>query len=218
MQCSCEVMQKVLSPSMIHWPPTGLETKLLGPLTRAPLRHVFIMTDHQKGDVLPKNDHLQSEYHLFRGSWWRYSVRPTPWMSAASSFTVAAWSKHPDSYLESVRLNWVPAVIALPTIFQLYPKIFWCDVHRPSWTASGKPRPRHSCSGTVNHGGGIFYRQQRCFRDDPESESRPQRVFYIPPLLQKWAERLGSRPKSSFSKPTWSAWQTLVGTYTGINK
>lgn len=67
MQRSSEAMQKVLSPSMIHWPLTGLETNLLGPLTRAPLRHVFIMTDHQEGDALPKNNHLQSEYHLFRG-------------------------------------------------------------------------------------------------------------------------------------------------------
>lgn len=67
MQRRGEAMQKALSPSVINCPPTGLETNLLGPLTRAPLRHVFIMTDHQEGDPLPKNDHLQSEDHLFRG-------------------------------------------------------------------------------------------------------------------------------------------------------
>lgn len=67
MQRSCEAMQKVLSASMMNWPPTGLETNLLGPLTRAPLRQVPIMTDHQEGAPFPKNDHLQSQRHPFRG-------------------------------------------------------------------------------------------------------------------------------------------------------
>lgn len=63
-------------------------------------------------------------------------------------------SKFIFSICSTVSGDCVPAVKTLPTIFQPHPKRVRLDVHQLSRTASGKPRPRLSCSGTINHGGG----------------------------------------------------------------
>lgn len=148
MQRRGEAMQKVLSLGVINWPPTTLETNLLGPLTRAPLRHVFIMTDTRERSSTVRVSSIQGTAMEVQHEAKPFNER----CIYVYSCRLIKTSKFVHSICFIVSSGCVPAVKTFPTIFQPHPKIMRWDTHHLNRIAPGKLRPRLSSSGTVNQG------------------------------------------------------------------
>lgn len=186
MRRSSEAMQRVLSPSVINWPPTKLESNLLGPLTRAPLRQVFIMTDYREGRSATQERSPTDRGSSFRGGS-TSKVQNGP--GRFSARYIASSDRCPGDHHPSH-----------------CKKTFTTILHPASSQNDLTGHPPPDASGTVNH------RRRRCrftggrcdFGGDSKSETRPRRVIYVPPLLQKMTRATGKWTKLQFFQEFWA--------------